>query len=292
MSNIDVCDYLDQLRRVLPCVQPISSEPLRTLHTTQDYKGMVQLIKKAMNIADVTFLVFWVNEDEKQKNKERNPAWILLPVLPDRLPFYGTKEFRETSLKIFFRKSFLRTLAYDQVAIIIAHELSHVVLDSIRHPLFREEEAVDLTAMLLGFRRLYCSAAHTDTGRIGYLTQSEVHIANKHIETFHSDESKTSDPTSRANPKEDRSQAFFTIALLAVGIVFTIAIWFMAIGSIRPVAEAISSVQPNEPILRGNAKGIKATIPNELINTHSLMATKSKSSKAKKVSKTNDHKAK
>jgi hypothetical protein len=267
MSNIDVCDYLDQLRRVLPCVQPILSEPLRTLHTAQDYKGMVQLIKQAMNIADVTFLVFWVNENEKHKNKEKNdPAWILLPVLPDRLPFYGTKEFRETSLKIFFRKSFLRTLAYDQVAIIIAHELSHVVLDSIRHPLFREEEAVDLTAMMLGFRKLYSSAAHTDTGRIGYLTQAEVHIANKHIETFHSDESKTSNPTSRANPKEHRSQAFFAIGLLAVGIAFTIAIWLMAIGSKKPVAEAIWGVQPNEPILRGNAKGIKATIPNELIN--------------------------
>jgi hypothetical protein len=267
MSNIDVCDYLDQLRRVLPCVQPISSEPLRKLHAVQDYKGMVQLIKKAMNIADVTFLVFWVNEAEKQKNKERNdPAWILLPVLPDRLPFYGTKEFKKTSLKIFFRKSFLRTLAYDQVAIIIAHELSHVVLDSIRHPLFREEAAVDLTAMLLGFRRLYSSAAHTDTSRIGYLTQAQVHLADKCIEAFHSGENKTSNPTGRANPKAHRSRAIFTIGLFAISIVFSVAIWLMAIGPKKPVADAISDVQSNETILRRSGSGMSATIPSELIN--------------------------
>src|SRR5216683_8318723 len=99
MSNIDVKNYLDELKRVLPYVQPISAGPLKALHAAQDYKGMVQLIKKAMNIADVTFLVFWVTEGAApQSHHQRAPAWILLPMLPDRLPFYGTKEFKETSL--------------------------------------------------------------------------------------------------------------------------------------------------------------------------------------------------
>jgi hypothetical protein len=93
-----------------------------------------------------------------------------------------------------------------------------------------------------------------------------VQVANKLIEAFHSDASKTTSTTSRANPKADRSPVIFTIGLLVVGIVFTIAIWLMAIGSIKPVADASSSVQSNAPILRGNAKGMKATIPNEIIN--------------------------
>jgi hypothetical protein len=155
MSNVDVSNYLDQLKRVLPCLQPISPKQLKALHAAQDYKGMAQLIKKAMNIADVTFRVFWVTDGAAKKRDNRAPAWIQLPRLPDRLPFYGTKEFKKMSLKIFFRKSFIKRQTYDKIAITIAHELSHVVLDSIRHPLFREEKAVDLTAMLLGFRRLY-----------------------------------------------------------------------------------------------------------------------------------------
>jgi hypothetical protein len=105
---------------------------------------------------------------------------------PDELPFHGTKEFRETSLKMYFRKSLLEQHTYDQVAIVIAHELSHVVLDSIRHPLRREEKAVDLTAMLLGFRRMYVSGAHRETRlgngvrtqTFGYLSIEEVRHAD------------------------------------------------------------------------------------------------------------------
>jgi len=41
----------------------------------------------------------------------------------------------------------------------IAHELSHIVLSEIGHPLADSEEAVDLTAMLLGYRDIYVATA-------------------------------------------------------------------------------------------------------------------------------------
>lgn len=110
----------------------------------------------------------------------------MLPKPPDELPFYGIRGYREISLKLYFRKSLLERHTFDQVAIVIAHELSHVVLDSIRHPLRREEKAVDLTAMLLGFRRLYMSGAHREarsgnivrTQTFGYLSHEEVRYAD------------------------------------------------------------------------------------------------------------------
>jgi hypothetical protein len=269
-NNIDVKNYLDQLKRVLPCVQPISTGPLKALHAAQDYKGMVQLIKKAMNIEDVTFLVFWVLEGAAQQKQQKDaPAWVELPKLPDRLPFYGTKEFRATSLKMFFRKSFLETRTYDQVAIVIAHELSHVVLDAIRHPLHREEKAVDLTAMLLGFRHLYLSGAYkeqrtktqTTTQTIGYLSLEEIHLANQLMEA--------SDPDLK--PKVVFSSTHLMSGFATICVVVTIAIW---LGASRngdnlartPTTEFPSRTQLNLQTEQGQSGAMKATLPQDLIN--------------------------
>src|SRR5262249_9385209 len=91
---------------------------------------------------------------------------------------------------------FLEQSTYGQAAITIAHELSHIVLESIQHPLKKEEKAVDLTAMLLGFSRLYKQNAHTDVvtdvthsimstttttehRELLYLSESELRAASK-----------------------------------------------------------------------------------------------------------------
>jgi hypothetical protein len=58
-------------------------------------------------------------------------VWI---EMPSKMPLYGSKELRELTITIYFRKSFLEESAYNQVAMAVAHELSHVVLDSIQHP--------------------------------------------------------------------------------------------------------------------------------------------------------------
>jgi hypothetical protein len=52
-----------------------------------------------------------------------------------------------------------------------------LILESIHHPLRKEEKVVDLTAMLLGFSRLYMTAAHTKDSKLGYLTPSELETA-------------------------------------------------------------------------------------------------------------------
>jgi hypothetical protein len=104
------------------------------------------------------------------------------------MPSYGTKAFKELTIKMFFRKSFIEQ-AYDEAAVAIAHELSHVVLESIRHPMRRCEKVVDLTAMLLGFRSLYASGSHKEQHfgntisfrSIGYLRPEEIKRANRFL---------------------------------------------------------------------------------------------------------------
>jgi hypothetical protein len=267
MSDIDVKNYLDQLKRVLPSVEPISTGALKALHAANDYKGMVQLIKKAMNIADVTFKVFWVTEGAAQDRDKLAPAWILLPRLPDRLPFYGTKEFKDYSLEIYFRKSFLEGQTYGQVAIVIAHELSHVVLDSIRHPLFREEKAVDLTAMLLGFRRLYLSSAHTKTGQIGYLSEAEVRLANRLLDETPQSDSKIF-PPGNAKLESAPFRNLATSLFVFICIVATLAIWLVAPQLlVRTQAKELPpKAKPSMPADNGVTEGMKATLPRDLIN--------------------------
>jgi hypothetical protein len=263
MPDINVKNYLDQL-------QPVPTGPLKALHAANDYKGMVQLIKKAMNIADVTFLVFWVTEGAAQRDGNKiAPAWILLPKLPDRLPFYGTKEFKETSLKIYFRKSFLKRQRYDQVAIMIAHELSHVVLDSIRHPLFREEKAVDLTAMLLGFRKLYLSGAHTETSQLGYLSEAEVRLANNLLETSHSDSKGPPSVSGYVRLKAAFSSNIMR-ALATACVVASIATWLAVTKPELPGLARVQTVVPhpslNAPIEGKQSGAMKATLPQDLLD--------------------------
>ena len=73
----------------------------------------------------------------------------------------------------------------------VAHELCHVVLNGMRHPLQSQEEVVDLTAMMLGFRDFYMTGCTyvlpgNDPQRInimrqGYLTTEEVGYAAHHM---------------------------------------------------------------------------------------------------------------
>ena len=102
------------------------------------------------------------------------------------MPFFGTRPFKELTIKMFFRKEFFER-AYDEAAAAVAHELSHVVLESIRHPFRGCERAVDLTAMLLGFSNLYASACYKKQrlgnsikiNKLGYLSREELLLANQ-----------------------------------------------------------------------------------------------------------------
>jgi len=135
-----------------------------------------------MTIEDVTFVVHWVPDGAANKGEQKDAAaWV---EIPPKMPPYGSKAFKEMKIKVYFRKSFFEQ-AYDLAAVVVAHEFSHVVLESIGHPLRRCEKAVELTAMLLGFRRLYRSAYTERRTGGGYLTTQEVERADQILTAQH-----------------------------------------------------------------------------------------------------------
>jgi len=182
MSDIDVKAYLDQLRQALPYVPPLPVREIRTLHRKRDFGAIVRLIRRTMNV-QVGLTIHWTN-GPPPKRIEKAKAWISLP---EKMPYYGSPAFKKLKLDIFILKEFLETTRYDEFTIAVAHELSHVVLESIENPLRKEEKAVDLTAMLLGFSYVYRMAAHTRRvgynvirrSQLGYLSELEMNAAAK-----------------------------------------------------------------------------------------------------------------
>jgi hypothetical protein len=177
--------YINQLRTSFGRLRtPVAEDELRALYDNKDYAGMVGHIQKTLRL-DLTMRLGLVN----QGGPVGCPAWIVAPV---PMPMYGTQEFRRLTITMYLRKAFLARVSFDEVVMVIAHELCHVVLNATTHPLRRQEEAVDLTAMLLGFRDFYVTGCRTVRRQVlspaeqragyegheirsqGYLTQEEV----------------------------------------------------------------------------------------------------------------------
>jgi len=143
--------YIAQLRASLGEMKPVSEARLRELFGRQDYTSMVKVIRDKMGL-DLRVRVGVVNEG----GPVGAPAWVSAP---KPMPRFGTAEFQQTLVTVFLRKTFVSSHNFEEVAIAIAHELSHIVLFGINHSLQECEEAVDLAAMLLGYRDLYIAGS-------------------------------------------------------------------------------------------------------------------------------------
>jgi hypothetical protein len=150
-----ILSYLNQLSGSLGSARaPVAPLPLRKLYDAQDYTGMVKAVRDGMGLA-LRIQVGLVN----QGGPKTAPAWVSSP---KPLPRLGTDAFRRTLVTVFLRKSFLAVSDFESVVMAIAHELSHIVLFGISHPLEENEVAVDLTAMLLGYKDFYLAGCHRE----------------------------------------------------------------------------------------------------------------------------------
>lgn len=149
--------HLEVLRASMSQVTTqIQSPLLRQLYEAHDYTGVVKFVRDSMKLK-LRLRVGLVNRgDDPSLPKKDAPAWVSLPV---PMPPLNSREFEKTTATIFIRKSFLDCGRYESVIQAIAHEMAHIVLEGLRHPLRSEEPAVDLTAMWLGYRDIYVVGA-------------------------------------------------------------------------------------------------------------------------------------
>ncbi|HMM87985.1 hypothetical protein [Bradyrhizobium sp.] len=152
-----ILSYVEVLRASMTQVTwQIESPLLRELYDAKDYTGVVKFVRDSMNLK-LRVRVGLVNKgDDPSLSKNDAPAWV---VLPNPMPPLNSRDFEKTIATVFIRKSFLEGSKYESVIQAIAHEMAHIVLESLRHPLHSEEPAVDLTAMWLGYRDIFVAGA-------------------------------------------------------------------------------------------------------------------------------------
>lgn len=140
-------DSVEALRASLGGVKaPVDDAELARHYSARDYTEMLRYIRNSMRL-NLRLKLGVVTDGGPAA-----PAWV---EMPERIPLFGTKEFKELQLRVFLRRSFIEKSGFEQLVVVLAHEMAHIVLDSIRHPLHRTEEAVDLTAMMLGYRDFF-----------------------------------------------------------------------------------------------------------------------------------------
>jgi len=200
MSGL-IREHLDQLVRSFGFVKPpIDPTILHDLYRRKDFPAMLGWIKNSMRL-DLRVGLRIVDAAGKSP--------LMSIETPRPMPPYGSAEFRRTRVVVNARRDVLESRPFAWVVAGFAHELSHVVLFSIGHPLQYDEKAVDLTAMMLGYQAfvtdaevtttegtllsallailllplgfLFWRGTSTRTDRIGYLTSAEARFARDYI---------------------------------------------------------------------------------------------------------------
>ncbi len=138
--------YLAHLRKTLggPQTPPsVHMAVLRCFHNDRDYRSMLSCMQRRLK------LTLTISTEMHLDEHPGCPAWI---ILDHPVPMYGTSEFTDSHATLHLRKKMIDPAPCETIIHLLSHELSHIVLFSTDNRLQRSEVAVDLTAMLLGYR--------------------------------------------------------------------------------------------------------------------------------------------
>lgn len=141
--------------------KPIDVEPLREFYKKGEYREMFKLVRNAMGLDMRLVVGYWNN------GPSINPARVYIGN-PRLLPKLGSKDFREIKITVLIKNKFLKSAPFESVVLAMSHEMAHVVLAALRHPLNNLankddlEVATDITAMMLGFVDMFESGYSYD----------------------------------------------------------------------------------------------------------------------------------
>jgi len=189
--------YIAELKKTFGTLRvPIDEDELELLFKAKKYAEMVRIIRSSMGITKkLTFGLAFSGGPKK------TPAWLETErTTTTTRSLFGLIEKKEVTekLTLFIRQIFIQEYGFDATVCAMAHEMAHIVLNDAKHSLRREEEAVDLTAMLFGYRDFYTTGTRTVkvvdhpmdksskmeiTEQLGYLTLEEIRYA-AHVMTF------------------------------------------------------------------------------------------------------------
>lgn len=149
--------------------KPVDTTYPEVLFGARKYTEMYAWVRRSMGL-DIRLFVKYT----ERAGLNGAPAWVETPA---GMPLYGTAGFRSFSFRTYIWRKYLETASAQMVIRTIAHELSHIVLAGLCHPLQKDEPSVDLTLMILGFRDVLMEAGAHSFWTSGYLTAEEASFA-------------------------------------------------------------------------------------------------------------------
>ena len=131
---------IGQLGGVRKSVDP---RPLRAFFEQKDHVRLIAMIQESFGL-DMSLELGRV----RKGGPPTAPAWISYP---QKMPPYGSRQFRALTIRLYIRNDFLAEATFEQFVRCVAHELAHIVLEATGSILRKDERAVDIASMILGY---------------------------------------------------------------------------------------------------------------------------------------------
>lgn len=195
-----ILDYINELDSFFGVRDPVPTGPLFDFHRRSEMKELVDAIAAHMNIR-ARFQISVASKDVRFRSHHlvvtdddgRGVDGIEAQVaIPSNLPLYGSSELATCSINIVMSLGFPKTGTYNAITI-LAHELSHVLLHSLRHPYRESEVFTDLVPIALGFGEIVKhgrktsvteedgTGTHVRTNTYGYLSDADFSKVMKQV---------------------------------------------------------------------------------------------------------------
>ncbi|MFA6194042.1 MAG: hypothetical protein WC726_04235 [Parcubacteria group bacterium] len=196
-SNEDLLIFLSQLVVSFGLHRPFESPSARENFSRGNLTKVILEIKEHMRVtcrlkalyvqgdihtylANAAFLPKVIQEKAREFLKSGRFA-TMATLMPWPLPIYGTRAFECLECVVAINAPHFSSHSYETFAAGISHELAHIILDCIRHPLQKMETAVDLLTMVLGFADIALAGNFYHEGEEGGLTLAQTKLAHAEI---------------------------------------------------------------------------------------------------------------
>jgi hypothetical protein len=159
--TLTVQECIDELDAFFGVREPVPAKPLIRLHRAGQLERLIAAIAEHMRLP-VQFKLSVVSKDTRFRSHSlartdgsgRGIEGIEAQVaIPSSLPLFGSAELRRYPIDVLITPAF-RTARPETAITILAHELSHVLLHSLRHPERDSEVFTDLVPIVLGFAEI------------------------------------------------------------------------------------------------------------------------------------------
>lgn len=203
MTTFPVQESIDRLDALFGIRDPVDRESLFKLHTRGQIGALVAAIASELTLpVEVQLTVtsertrFQSHHLARTNSRGRGVEGIEAQVIiPSNLPLFGSAALRSYPITVLINPTFREADPATGVTI-LAHELSHVLLHSLRHPERDSEVFTDLLPLVFGFGEIVFhgrkvstesregGVVHTTTATFGYLSDADFAVAFGRVESL------------------------------------------------------------------------------------------------------------